>query len=274
MSREERNSKSFKYTTTSNESVSRKDYIPTKTTKSMTTESYDYLNQQSLSKNNITERPYYTFTQQSYSRYSSNRPNKQNLNSKFIAKKRIIKGNAKFSQGNSNLSGEKCTCDHPNENVQKKIFKCKLCGKNKVKSTVSQKNSKIGDYCTCDLSQKKILGKGKFGKSSGLAYGKNVGLAYGKSSGLAYGKNVRLASGKNSKLGYGKNVGLAYGKNSRLAYGKNAGLAYGKNAGLAYGKNAGLAYGKNSRIAYGQKSGYADYGYQLNSQCRLWISIK
>ena len=133
MSREERNSKSFKYTTTSNESVSRKDYIPTKTTKSMTTESYDYLNQQSLSKNNITERPYYTFTQQSYSRYSSNRPNKQNLNSKFIAKKRIIKGNAKFSQGNSNLSGEKCTCDHPNENVQKKIFKCKLCGKNKVK---------------------------------------------------------------------------------------------------------------------------------------------
>ena len=150
MSREERNSKSFKYTTTSNESVSRKDYIPTKTTKSMTTESYDYLNQQSLSKNNITERPYYTLNQQSYSRYSSNRPNKQNLNSKFIAKKRIIKGNAKFSQGNSNLSGEKCTCDHPNENVQKKIFKCKLCGT--IKS-VSGKFLRNGNTKSCGCLQ-------------------------------------------------------------------------------------------------------------------------
>ena len=74
--------------------------------------------------------PSYTFNQQSYSRYSSNRPNKQNLNSKFIAKKRIIKGNAKFSQGNSNLSVEKCTCDHPIENVQKKFLNVNYVPKN------------------------------------------------------------------------------------------------------------------------------------------------
>ena len=150
MSIEERNSKSLKYTTTSNESVSRTDFIPTQTTKTLATESYQYFNQQPLSKNIITERSYNTFSQQSNSKNTSNRKTKQNLNSKFIGKKRVIQGYSLTSQGNPNYSSSKCTCDHSNESNQKSSLKCRFCGKNKA--NLSQKNAKDGDFCTCDFS--------------------------------------------------------------------------------------------------------------------------
>ena len=93
MSKEQRNSKSIKYTTTSNESLRLKDIIPTQTTKTMTAESYQYFNQQSLPGNNITERSYNSFNQKSNSKNTSIRQNKQNLNSRMVRKKKVIQGN-------------------------------------------------------------------------------------------------------------------------------------------------------------------------------------
>ena len=168
MSQKEGNSKSIKYTTTSNESVSRKEVIPTKTTKSSSTQSYEYFNQQSLPKNRITENQFYTYNQQSNSNYSSSQQNKQNSNSKFISKKRVIQGKSKVSQENSKLSGSNCDCQHSNENIRMNKMKY---GKSNYKTG--------GDYSTSGLSQKQLFGEKKYRKNVGLA---NVGKFTGNAN--------------------------------------------------------------------------------------------
>ena len=55
MSRKEQNSNIIKYTTTSNESLNKKEMVPVKTSQSMNTESYEYFSQKKTTKNIITE---------------------------------------------------------------------------------------------------------------------------------------------------------------------------------------------------------------------------
>ena len=93
MSREEHNSKYIKYTTTSNESLNKRDTGPVKTNQSMNSESYEYFSQKITTKNNITE--------------SSVNSMNQNSNSKYI-------------QSNVATSGLKCTCNKE----QKSELKC------------------------------------------------------------------------------------------------------------------------------------------------------
>ena len=133
MSRKEQNSKTKKYTMTSNESMNRKDIVPAKTSQSLNTESYEYFEQNTTSKKNITESPYNTLNQQSNSRYSSKN---QSSNSKYISQKINIQGKTLVVQDNINLSGLKCTCNQSNENFQKNSLKC----------TCPQI---IGNKCTC-----------------------------------------------------------------------------------------------------------------------------
>ena len=143
MSKEEQNSKSKIKTTISNETFSKKDVAPIKMSQSMNTESYEYYNQKTTSKNNITESPYNTLNQQSNSRYSSNN---QNSNSKNFSQSRVMKGNMQFSQDQINSSGLICTCNQSNEMNQNNNLKC----------TCSRPNRNI---CTCDDFQTEFFGE-------------------------------------------------------------------------------------------------------------------
>ena len=165
MSREEQNSKSKKYTMTSIESMNRKELAPTKTSQSLNTESFEYFNQRTSTKNNITESPY-NMNQQSNSRYSSNN---KSSNSKYISQQKFIKGKSQTVQGNINLSGLKCTCNQPNENVQQNMLKC-TCVENS------------GNVCTCPQFKKQLFEEeksqsiktGKFGYASSSTYSSKI----------------------------------------------------------------------------------------------------
>ena len=154
MSREEQNSKTKKYTMTSYELMNRRDAVPTKTSQSLNTESYEYFNQNTTSKKNLTESPYNTLNQQSNSRYSSNN---QSSNSKNISKKNYMQSKAVTVQGNINLSGLKCTCNHSNENFQKNSLKC-TCPQNVEKScTCGQFKSQMGLGQSQTMTSKKVI---------------------------------------------------------------------------------------------------------------------
>ena len=127
MSREEQNSKTKKCTMTSNESMSKREIAQTKTSQSLNTESFEYFNQKTTSKKNITESPYNNSIQQSNSRYSSNN---------------------KSMQGNA--QGLKCTC---NQNIKKNILKC----------TCSQK---VANKCTCGQFKKQLFDQKKSEQSN------------------------------------------------------------------------------------------------------------
>ena len=145
MSKEEQN---IKFTNTSNESISKKDIIPTKTSQSINTESYEYFNQKTSSKKDITESPFSLLNQQSNSRYSSNN---KNSNSKFISRK-IISGKTQSVQGNVNLSGLKCTCNHSNEKF--------------LNSDLEYSSSlKKGENCKCDTFKKQLFEQNSGNKS-------------------------------------------------------------------------------------------------------------
>ena len=166
MSKEDQNSKSKKYTMTSIESMNRKEFIPTKTSQSLNTESFEYFNQRTSTKNNITESPYNIQNQQSNSRYSSNN---KSSNSKYISQKKSIQGKSLNEQENINLSSLKCTCNQPNENIQKNMLKC-TCVENS------------GKICTCPQFKRQIFEEeksqsvktGKFANASSSTYSSKI----------------------------------------------------------------------------------------------------
>ena len=153
MSREEKNSKLKKFTTTSNESINKRDIVPTKTSQSMNTESYEYFNQKTSSKYSIAESPSNIINQQSNYRYSSNN---QNSNSNYMSKNRVMQ-DAQNIQGVMNLPGLKCTCNQINQNLQQNILKC----------TCSDKKEPV---CTCGEFKKQLFEEKKIsGNNSGMA---------------------------------------------------------------------------------------------------------
>ena len=165
MSREDQNSKSKKYTMTSIESMNRKE-LPAKTSQSLNTESFEYYNQRTSTKNNITESPQNLQNQQTNSRFSSNN---KGSNSKYISQQKSIQTKSQTVQGNINLSGLKCTCNQPNENIQKKLLKC-TCVQNS------------GNVCTCPQFKRQVFEEeksqsvktGKFGYASSSTYSSKI----------------------------------------------------------------------------------------------------
>ena len=165
MSREDQNSKSKKYTMTSIESMNRKE-LPAKTSQSLNTESFEYYNQRTSTKNNITESPQNLQNQQTNSRFSSNN---KSSNSKYISQQKSIQTKSQTVQGNINLSGLKCTCNQPNENIQKKLLKC-TCVQNS------------GNVCTCPQFKRQVFEEeksqsvktGKFGYASSSTYSSKI----------------------------------------------------------------------------------------------------
>ena len=165
MSREDQNSKSKKYTMTSIESMNRKE-LPAKTSQSLNTESFEYYNQRTSTKNNITESPKNIQNQQTNSRFSSNN---KSSNSKYISQQKSIQAKSQTVQGNINLSGLKCTCNQPNENIQKKLLKC-TCVQNS------------GNVCTCPQFKRQVFEEeksqsvktGKFGYASSSTYSSKI----------------------------------------------------------------------------------------------------
>ena len=165
MSREDQNSKSKKYTMTSIESMNRKE-LPAKTSQSLNTESFEYYNQRTSTKNNITESPQNIQNQQTNSRFSSNN---KSSNSKYISQQKSIQAKSQTVQGNINLSGLKCTCNQPNENIQKKLLKC-TCVQNS------------GNVCTCPQFKRQVFEEeksqsvktGKFGYASSSTYSSKI----------------------------------------------------------------------------------------------------
>ena len=179
MSRPDKNSKIKKYQMTSTESINKREIQPTKTSQSLNTESFEYFNQITSSKNNITESPYNTMNQQSNSRYSSNN---QTSNSKLRTQTRALEGKMQSVQGNTNLSGLKCTCNKNNENFQKNIQKCNC----------SQKNQK---FCTCGQFKKQLFEEEKSGNKVG-----NANFGFQSNSQQKFVSQSRYVSSNNNEI--------------------------------------------------------------------------
>ena len=145
MSRRERNLKNKNTTTISTESINKKEMAPVKTSQSMNTESYEYYNQKTTSKKNITESPYNTLNQQSNSRYSSNN---QNSNSKIISQRRVEQNRT------HKVQNQYCTCDQSNDKLEH----------NDVPCTCPEKDDQ--NFCTCECEH---LGEENMRNSSGKA---------------------------------------------------------------------------------------------------------
>ena len=151
----EKNSKLKKFTTTPKESINKRDIVPTKTSQSMNTESYEYFNQKTSSKYNITESPSNIINQQSNYRYSSNN---QNSNSNYMSKNRVMQ-DAQNIQGVMNLPGLKCTCNQINQNLQQNFLKC----------TCSDKKEPV---CTCGEFKKQLFEEKKISGNNSTRSGK------------------------------------------------------------------------------------------------------
>ena len=151
MSRADKNSKIKKYTMTSTESMNKREIQPSKTSQSLNTESFEYYNQKTSTKNNITESPYNAMNQQTYSGYSSNI---QSSNSNQGNQNKRIEGKIQSVQGNTNISGLKCTGNKNNENLQKNGLKCN-CSQNHDK------------FCNCGQFKKQLFEEEKSGKKVG-----------------------------------------------------------------------------------------------------------
>ena len=120
MSRPDKNAKIKKYAMTSTESMNEREILPIKNSQSLNTESFEYYNQKTSSKNNITESRYNNMNLQSNSRYSSNN---QTSNSNQRTQNSAIERKIQSMQGNTNISGLKCTCNKNNDNLEKNL-KC------------------------------------------------------------------------------------------------------------------------------------------------------
>ena len=134
MSRRENNLKTKNNTTISTESNNKKEIAQTKTSQSLNTESYEYYNQKTTSKNNITESPNNTLNQQSNSRYSSIQ---QSSNPNIVSQRHAEQNETNFAQE------EYCTCDQTNENLEN----------NDVQCNCQKPDDQYYCTCNCDCGQ-------------------------------------------------------------------------------------------------------------------------
>ena len=147
MSRKDQTLQSKKYIISSNKSITKKQIVPIKTSQSMNTESYQYYNQNSTSKNNITNKFFNNLNQNSNSRYSSNN---HNSNSKFISQNIMMSGDPKMAQAYMNYSDlEYSSSPNTGDN-----HICDECKRQLFESVNSLKQSGKGNYGYQSFNQK------------------------------------------------------------------------------------------------------------------------
>ena len=185
MSRPDKNAKIKKYAMTSTESMNEREILPIKNSQSLNTESFEYYNQKTSSKNNITESRYNNMNLQSNSRYSSNN---QTSNSNQRTQNSAIERKIQSMQGNTNISGLKCTCNKNNDNLEKNL-----------KCNCSQKHNK---FCTFGRFKKQLFEEEKSGYNFGNAqygYQLNNQHKFISQSKYVYNNNIGIQNNQKSK---------------------------------------------------------------------------